>query len=194
MLWRSTKEPTGGEKPIKEVFMRWRILVILLVAFFPVVAFATGSNMLVADDFIVKDSSGAVKSRVITITFTADNATGAIPSLTLSNMTWTDGTNTGTLSDKVDSWFAKMLEIDCNHAGTEPTENSDIYVYQNGVDMLCGNGVGRVDNSDEKEVLFCFAGTAEPYPVYGSLVVTVTQQVTATNSATGTIRIILVRQ
>jgi len=72
-----------------------------------------------------------------------------------------------------------------------PTENSEIYIYQNSFDMLGGNGVDQIDNTAEREVLFYFAGQAVTRPIFESMVVTVSQQAAATNSATGTIRIFL---
>jgi hypothetical protein len=125
---------------------------------------------------------------VITIGFTADAAAGTIPDLTLNDSA------TGMLgsTESILGWYGYMVEIDCNHAGTEPTEDSEIYIYQNGIDILGGNGVNQVDNTAEREVFFSFSSTGVTRPVFNTWTVTVTQQAAATNSATGTIRIILV--
>ena len=170
--------------------------IILTLIFFVALysfAFAAGSQTVVTSDEIVYSYSTGrvVTQRVITIAFTADDTDGSIPSLTLDSDTWTDGTNSGALSKPIEGWFGYMVEIDCNHAGTEPTENSELYIYQNSLDMLGGNGVDQVDNTAEREVLFYFASTAVTRPVYDSMVVTISQQAAATNSATGSIRLVL---
>jgi hypothetical protein len=156
--------------------------------------FAAGSFFKVTGDEIrINKFTRQAAFRVLTLSFQADSATGAIPSLSLDATAWTDGTNTGDYDfGAITGWYGYNVEIDCNHAGTEPTENSELYIYQNGIDILGGIGVDLVDNTSEREVFFYFASTKETRPIAYALTVTVTQQAAATNSATGTIRLYLV--
>jgi len=148
--------------------------------------FAVGT-IAVSNDSIYSGPDGGKALRVITITFTADAAAGTIPDLTLNDST------TGMIgsSESLLGWYGYFVEIDCNHSGTEPTEDSELYIYQNGIDILGGNGVNQVDNTAEREVFFSFSSTGVTRPVIDTWTVRVTQQAAATNSATGTIRIIL---
>ena len=84
--------------------------------------------------------------------------------------------------------------IDANHAGTEPQENSELYIYENGFDLLAGGGVDNVDNSAERQVYFNNGTDPVRQPIAGDLTVTITQQAAAVNSATGTIYIYFVAE
>lgn len=158
------------------------------------VAFGAGSSFLVSSDVIVENAGfpgGGTPLRVITLAFTADDSDASIPSLTLSDAGWTDGTNSDTL-DKgsiLGCWLF-YAEIDCNHAGTEPTEDSDIDIYQNSIDLFGGNGEDKIDNSTENVVLFDIATQSATRPIYTALTVTITNN--AVTSATGVIRLFLI--
>ena len=156
--------------------------------------FAAGSFVLTTDTIIRNWGTGQVTQRVLTLTFTGDASDGIIPSLTLSSTGWTDGTNTGTFdsnSEALLGWFLYQVEIDGNLGGTEPTENSELYIYKNSFDLLGGNGVDQVDNSAER-IVFCTDGSVSiKAPITDTIVITVTQQSTATNSATGTIKLVM---
>ena len=149
-------------------------------------AFASGSSISVSGDSVISSKvQNRELFRVITVIFTADSVTGAIPSLTL-NASTTGVRNTPT------GWYGYKIIIDGNHAGTEPTENSEIYIYENGFDLLSGGGVDQVDNTAERQVFFNNGTYNIKQPITGDLTVTVTQQAAATASATGTIYIYLV--
>jgi len=167
--------------------MKKLFLTILALLILTVPCFAVGT-IAVTNDNIYDGPNGGKAFRVITIAFTADAAAGTIPNLTLNDST------SGMIgkTESILGWYGYNIEIDCNHAGTEPTEDSELYIYQNGIDILGGNGVNQVDNTVEREVFFSFSSTGETRPVFDTWTVTVTQQAAATNSATGTIRIILV--
>lgn len=163
-------------------------IALLVLAFFLMVgvSFGAGSSFTVSGDSVI---SSAVQNRplfrVITAAFVADDAAGTVPNLTLNAST------TG-IRSALTGWYAKKIIIDANHAGTEPQENSEIYVYENGFDLLGGAGVDQVDNSAEREVWFGDGTNKFTQPITGDLTVTVTQQAVVVNSATGTIYIYLV--
>lgn len=150
---------------------------------------AAGSLISVSGDSVIHSSAlNRPEMRVITIIFTADDTDGSIPSLTLN------GSTTGIKHGSLGGWFAYNIVIDGNHAGTEPTENSEIYIYQSGFDLLGAQGVDQVDNTAERQVYFSDGTSKVKQPVYDTLTVTITQQAVATNSATGTVYLILVAE
>ena len=114
--------------------------------------------------------------------YTITNGTTAATATITAN---TASTVTGTLS--ADDWD----NGDTYTIAAEPTENSDLWIYQGGRDILEGNGVDQVDNSTERTV-YCMVNSqpAAP-PILSDLVITVTQASTATNDAVGTIKLIL---
>jgi len=172
---------------VKKVF-----LAIMMLLFLAGPCFAAGSSFTVTSDVLVRNyGAGKLNFRVLTLAFTADDTDGSIPNLTLNPSGWTDGTNTGTFGVMLTGFYAYKIEIDCNHAGTEPTENSEIYIYQNGFDLLAAGGVDQIDNSVERQVFFSNGTSPQKQPIVGALTVTVTQQAVVTNSATGTIYLIL---
>jgi hypothetical protein len=174
--------------------MKKLFLILVLLVLFPATVFpAVGSWSKTSDQIFYPYGSGQASTmRVLIFTFTASSTDGTIPNLVLSGSTWTDGTNSGTLMNgPLTGWYGFLVEIDGNHAGTEPTENSEIYIKQNTFDLLNGNGVDQVDNTAERAVYFYIGSAAGKRPIYGDLTITVTQQATATNSATATIYIIL---
>jgi len=113
-----------------------------------------------------------------TITNAATAATATITANTASTVT-------GTLS--ADDWDVD----DTFTIAAEPTEDSDLYIYQGGRDMLEGKGVDAVDNSTENTVYCMIDGAAATPPIISDLVITLTQAATATNDAIGTIKLIL---
>ena len=167
--------------------MKKILIALLLIIILPVLAWSAGSSFVVTTD---KEYRSGM--RELTLTFVGDDATGAIPDLTLTASTWTDGTNSGTHSSLLGYW-GDEVQIDGNHAGIEPTENSELYIYQGGQDLLDGNGVDMVDNTAERTVYFQADGLPKRRPFNGSWTIRVTQQAAATASATGTIKIILTK-
>jgi len=164
---------------------------LILIAIAPALCFAAGSYFKVTSD-VIKHNPLVEKvfQRVMTLTFVADDAAGTIPDLSLSDAGWTDGTYSGTFKTRLHSWYGFKVIIDGNHAGTEPTENSELYIYQYGFDLLGAGGVDQVDNSAEREVYFSDGTNKCKQPFVNTITVTVTQQAVVTNSATGTIVII----
>jgi len=116
-----------------------------------------------------------------TVTNSSDSSTGTITANTASTVT-------GTLSGGTDNdWDVG----DTYTIAAEPTENSDLYIYQGGRDILAAAGVDKVDNTTENAI-YCSDGSATVYPpIISDLVVTITQAATATNSAVGTIKLVL---
>lgn len=165
-----------------------RVFALLTAALliFSASAFAAGSSFTVsADKIISSEVQNRKLFRVITTAFVADSVTGAIPDLTLNAAT------TG-IRSTLSGWYGYKIIIDGNHAGTEPTENSEVYIYENGFDLLAAGGVDQVDNTAERQVFFNNGTYNIKQPITGDLTVTVTQQAAATASATGTIYIYLV--
>lgn len=117
-----------------------------------------------------------------TITNTTDsNSSGTITANTASTVT-------ATLTGGTDAdWDVG----DAFTIAAEPTEDSDLYIYQGGRDILEGNGVDAVDNSTERTV-YCMVNSqpAAP-PIISDLVITLTQATSKTNDAVGTIKLIL---
>lgn len=162
----------------------WVIAALLLL---PLSAFAVGTISISGDTLIWSKSLNRPVFRVITVIFTADAANGSIPDLSL------DATTTGLVHGSPLGWFGYSVMIDCNHAGTEPTENSELYILvPAGGDMLGGQGVDQVDNSIERHVYFHNGTAPVKQPMADTWTVRVTQQAVATNSATGTIKIIMI--
>jgi len=116
-----------------------------------------------------------------TITNSTDSSSATITANTKSTVT---GTLSGGTDDDWDNGDSYTI-------ASEPTENSDLYIYQGGRDILEGNGVDQVDNTTERTV-YCMVNSqpAAP-PILDDLVITLTQASTATNSAVGTIKLIL---
>ena len=169
--------------------MKKLLVVFLAVLFFTGTCFAAGSSISVSgDDLIYSKALNRPEIRLITVIFTADNGDGTIPNLTLNAAT------TGIIHGDIAGWYGYKIIIDCNHGGTEPTENSEIYIYENGFDLLAGGGVDQVDNSAEREVFFNNGTYNIKQPISTTLTVTITQQAVVTNSATGTIYIYFVAE
>lgn len=117
-----------------------------------------------------------------TITNSTDSSSGTVTANTRSTVT-------ATLSGGTDNdWDVG----DAGVVGTEPTNNSEIYIYQNGIDLLGGNGVNKVDN-DSENIIHCKPDQVnyEVTPITDDIVVTITQQATATNDAVIFVKIIL---
>lgn len=181
--------------------MKRLLLTLFLILAFAVPVFGAGDTFVVTTDNIIYDSNGP-KMRVLTCTFLANSADGTIADLTIYGAEansatyprgyWSDGTSTTALRAPLTGWFLYQVEIDANHAGTEPTENSELYILKNGYDILAGNGVDQVDNSAERMVFASDGATSIKAPITDTIVVRVTQQAGVTNSATGTVKLILV--
>jgi hypothetical protein len=117
--------------------------------------------------------------------YTVSNSTDGSSATITAN---TSSTVTGTLSGGTgDDWDTD----DAYTIATEPTEDSDLYIYQGGRDILEANGVDQVDNTTERTV-YCMVNSqpAAP-PIISDLVITLTQASSATNDAVGTIKLIL---
>ena len=159
-------------------------LLFLFLAFvFAAGALAAGESTTVTDDELhINDKTGEI-TREITIAILAGDA-GAINSLTLN-------TDTAGINYKMEGWNGYKVIIDGNHGGVEPTEDSEIYVYQYGMDLLDANGVNMVDNTTEREVHFATDGQPLMQPFVDTWTVTVTQQAAVTNDAVITLYLIL---
>jgi hypothetical protein len=120
-----------------------------------------------------------------TITNSTDSSSGTVTANTSSTVT-------ATLSGGTDNdWDVS----DAGVLGTEPQENSEIYVYQNGIDLLGGGGVDQVDNTSERYVPAKADGTnIKSAPIIGDVVVTITQQAAAVNSAIVFVKLIFERE
>lgn len=156
--------------------------IVLILLMFSFNAFGAGSSFAVSSDSLINGV------RTVTASFVADDATGAIPSLTINKNT------AGITQGPFDGYTFWMVSIDCNHAGTEPTEDSDIVILHNGVDLLDSGGADMIDNTSERVVTASVnSGGFIPIPIISDMIVTITQAAAATNSATGTIKFIFVK-
>jgi hypothetical protein len=155
-------------------------IVILLILCFN--AFGAGSSFTVSSDSVINGV------RTVTTIFTADDATGAIPSLTINKNT------AGISQGPFDGYVFWKVDIDCNHAGTEPTEDSDLVVLHNGVDLLDTGGTDMIDNTAERSLYASVnSGGFIPIPIISDMIATITQAAAATNSATGTLKFIFIK-
>jgi len=164
-------------------------LVVALVLVAGQVYGAVGSISISGDDLIWSKPLNRSVFRVITVIFTASSTDGSVPDLTLNADT------AGLKNGSPLGWYGYAVIIDCNHAGTEPTENSELYILNaGGGDVLGGQGVDQVDNTAERFVYFHNGSVPFKQPMVGTWTVRVTQQAAAVNSATGTLYVILVSE
>lgn len=120
--------------------------------------------------------------RIITFSCTGDSSDGSIPN------TDTSATNTALIK----GWYLYKVQTDGNHAGTEPTENSDVYIKDaSGIDLLDGNGVDMLDNTAEREFHPAIDGTPALQAIDGTITLDVDNQ--GVNSATYTVKLIFVK-
>jgi len=84
-----------------------------------------------------------------TISNTTDGSSGTITANTASTVT---ATLTGGTDNDWDVGDAYTI-------AAEPTEDSDLYIYQGGLDILEGNGVDQVDNTTERNAYCMIDGT-----------------------------------
>jgi len=232
-----------------------RLMIIVCFAvllLMPLNVFGAASMTVTNDTGPIRNQQTGDVIRVITITFVAHASTGAIPDLTLNDVTtginkyypltnWSifqviiDGDHAGVhdgvanasvLTDTnagfdVNQWVGYTITngtnsatatITANTASTvtgtlsgaedwdvgdtytiaaEPTEDSDLWIYQGGRDILEGNGVDKVDNSTENSIYCMINSQPATPPIISDLVITVTQATAATNDAVGTIKLIL---
>lgn len=118
-----------------------------------------------------------------TLTNTTDSSSGTIT-------TNTDSTITATLSGGTDDdWDVGDVGL----WGVEPTTNSEIYIFMNGVDILGGNGVNAVDNDANNSIPAYVNSLPAAITITNDLVINITQQAAATNSAIIPIQIELYR-
>lgn len=121
------------------------------------------------------------------IGYTISNATdGSTATITANSQSTVTGTLTGGTQN---DWDA----ADTYTIAAEPTENSDVYFYMGGIDILDANGVDQVDNTTERDLYFAVNGVPATRLITGDIVITTTQAAVATNSALVFYEIILTR-
>jgi len=141
---------------------------------------------------------GAANAAVLTDT-DAGFIPGALIGYVISNTT--DGTSTATITANTASTVTGTLSGgttdndwdvgDTYTIAAEPKEDSDLYIYQGGIDLLDGNGVDMVDNTTERDVYFAIDSLPATRLITGDLVLTITQASSATASALGFLEIVL---
>jgi hypothetical protein len=152
---------------------------LVLMFLFSSIVFGAGSGTTVTGDSVYHNSRTGSSFRVITVIFTADDSDGSIPDTTLN------GNTTGITQGLLDGWQLSEAFIDCI-SGVTPTEDSDLYVYQRGVDLLDGNGVDEIDNTAKSAVYAAIDGSGPyPRPITGDIHITAEQASSATTAATG---------
>ena len=146
---------------------------------FSSLAFGAGSSTTVMSDVIYDNHYTGASVRVVTVIFTADDSDGSIPNTTLNRNT------TGIVHGSIKGWHLWEVFIDCI-SGVSPTDDSDLYVYQDGNDLLDGNGADKVDGS-AVDTTYPRIDSSDPYPRPVSDDLTLTISNNSVNSATGTI-------
>ena len=108
-----------------------------------------------------------------TLTNSTDGSSGTISAVTNSTITSTlaGGTDNDWDVGDVGLW------------GVEPTTNSEIYVFMDGDDILKGNGTNAVDNDTNNEVTPYVGSLPASITITNDLVINITQEAPATNSA-----------
>jgi hypothetical protein len=176
--------------------MKRLLIVTLMVLFYTGVCFGASSIFQVTDDDMYWNTGeglNRVVSRMITMTFAAEASTGALADIVITEDTWTDGGIEGTLvHGSIEGWRLEKIYIDGNHAGGEPTEDSDIYIYMLGKDQLNGRGIDQVDNSTERALYFSTAGQPRRQDIVGAVTISVVLSLPKAWVATGTLYLILV--
>lgn len=148
-----------------------------LTLLIPALAFGAGSSTAISSDYMYKAQDKST-FRVITIAFTADSSDGSIPNLVITK----DTSGVQAYEDLI-GWYLYKVNIDTT-SGVTVTTDSDLWLYaKNGTDILVGKGVDAVDDTDA--VLL----DIDYQPIESGVTITVTQATTATNSATGTIKL-----
>ena len=168
--------------------MKKLLLTIALILSLSMPAWAVDETTTVSgDELFYNNKTGLLNYRMITIAVLAASDDAAMATLDLN------GDTTGLVHGPLLGWFAYSMDIDCNHAGTEPTEDTDITILQNGGDMLDGNGTDMLDNTAERSVYFATDGLGMPKPISRTITVTPDSAVSnAVNSATCTLYFYLV--
>ena len=121
--------------------------------------------------------------RVLTVGFVADASDGSVPSLTIGDAALGPGAK-----EILHGWNFYAMDTICNHGGTEVTEDSDVTLTQNSVDLLDGNGTDQLDNTANRRIYSAIDGQAAENPVFADLVLTISGN--SVNSATGTLYLI----
>ena len=155
------------------------VLVIVLMILFSSFAFGAGSGTTVTADNVFSNPVNGSPSRVVEVSFKADDTDGSVPDTTINNNT------TGVVHGSLEGWHLWEVFIDCT-SGVTPTDDSDMYVYQDGNDLIGGNGVDKVNGSTVNSVYPGIDGSGPyPRPVSGDLILTISNN--SVNSAVGTI-------
>lgn len=110
----------------------------------PALVLAATTFVVTSDTVIGPAPWSTMQTRVILLTATDDTA-DSDPSLALSD-------DTSGLSGSLDGWWLYQLYIDGNHAGTEPTEDSDLTVTCYDYDWLATGGTDKVDNTQTNRI------------------------------------------
>ena len=114
---------------------------------------------------------------ILTVLFTMTAVSGSA--------TFTSETTSTMLTNQIKGWYLDKVQIDGNHAGTEPTENSDFYLYdENGFDILGGAGVDQVDNTAEREVTPICGSVEKPQPITSALTLALSNNVVTNATCT----------
>ncbi len=158
------------------------LITVLLILVFATASFGAAGYCTQA---LTKKVSGDSIVRVLTFSCTANTGDATIPDTTV------DSNNLQLLK----GWKLCLVNLVGNHAGTEPKEDCDVYLYQaaggvtKAIDLLGGNGVDELDNTVNKTIPPLVDSVAACQPILGS---TVTLDVDGNdvNSATFTVEAI----
>jgi hypothetical protein len=155
---------------------------IIVVCLF-VLLFSAAPSMAAEGEYSITDNSASGRPAVIEVVFT----------LTAGSPDFAAETMSTALTNKVKGWVLDEVEIDGNHSGTEPTENSDFYLYRNygtnpgDIDVLGGGGVDQVDNTASRIVVPISGGIEKP--IYMTSALTLVVSGNAENSAVVYVRL-----
>jgi len=121
---------------------------------------------------IYNNFGGELDSISVMLTCTADASAATYPDATINSAT----TNLGF---DPDGMYLTRVEIVGNTGGTEPTSDSDLYLYHKSggvakaIDILDGNGVDQIDNDQNRVVYPAIDGQPAAWKVTNDLTVTI---------------------
>ena len=102
--------------------------------------------------------SGKGGFKVVTFSCTGDSSGGGIP----------DTTTTQIVTDQIVGCY--LIKAQMLPGSTGPTANSDVYIKDdNGIDLLNGNGVDKLDNATDSEAYAQIDGQPALQPIISAL-------------------------
>ena len=117
-----------------------KLLTLLILLAVPLIAgsvFAAGTVTVTKDVTRYVGSKPSV--RTIVLTCVGDATNGSIPDTTLYNITG--------MSKPLPGWYLLRVRVKSLTADADVSDNADVYIKEDGTDLLNGQGVDQLDNA-----------------------------------------------